>query len=169
MPENEMPALQQEKSALPFDPLENTELVSLNRVLEHGLLPYGPALKAGSLVARSEPLPSVRGSHTGLTYLFQQLFSLLLRPGADKSPQYLHVDCVEKKSEVLDLTLENGFQYFEIQFKTNRKLSRKAAEAEYEILNTCQEFLKASHGTLQIFCVEGEGCLFSILLQGKLN
>lgn len=169
MSKQELSALPQKPSGVPFLSTDDTELVSLNLVLEHALQTYTDPLKNGRLVARCEPLPSVRGEVSGLKFLFEYILSLVLKQDEAKTPQYLYVDCSVETSDVLDLTLNKGFCYYYIQFKTNKKQSLQATAEVNALLETCNEILKASKGTLQIFCVEGEGCLFSILLQGKMN
>lgn len=149
---------------------EPTPLINLCHVAEQALQQYTGAIRQGQLIARCENLPHVSGNEEDFRQLFRLVFLLVLRQGSENK-QYLHIDCCENEAEPeeeIPMAEVSHRKTYCIEFKSNYKPEISVHGAHAEILDSCHEILSKYNATLQILCVDNDGCMLRLLLQGKL-
>jgi hypothetical protein len=167
---NLVPSVNQTDHLIPNIPkAQENKIVSLNDILQKVLIKYQPEIKKGNIIIRSEHLPSVEGDAHLLKKLFDNIFTLIVKVPSVQVKQFLHIDFEEVKTEEIDLSLKEGFRRYAIEFNTNIKLDLENKEVNNEKIDECNVILKQLNGDMKLHCTISDGCLFSIVLPGKLN
>ncbi len=142
------------------------KLVSLNDVLQHALLAYQQAIKKGDLVIRTEVLPAVLADRQQINLLIQNALGLIITEKTGVGKQFVHVDCNAMDDEVMDLSIQNGFRRFQLNFKTNIKCGAIAEQNEQQ-LQQCAAILQHLNGKISVNDNEEQKCWLKIFLPGK--
>lgn len=150
------------QSVSAYPPLNETDglspSVSFNEVIQSALQKFAHLVQNGSVIVRCEQLPHVYINGSELQQLTTNLLSVVLTKEAEGRKQFLHINCRYVPND----------GNFEVQFKTNFKTELKPNSTEKHLLDECEKILQRHGGMLRITCEAGEGCLFSILVPGKI-
>jgi len=143
-------------------------LLSLNDILKESLKKAQAQAENVQLIVRCELLPLIKAGQEDMTRLFDYLLSTILNH-AGNSRLFLHVDCDKDSDELMDLTLEKGFQRYTIKFYTNITTHDNWKLINNQALINCGQILSRHNGFFFVNDIRSTGCLFSISLPGKLN
>jgi hypothetical protein len=121
------------------------------------------------LIVRCEALPKIQGNFNEMLKLFDHLLSMILSHHQKTSRLFLYVDCEEESNDVIDMSLEEGFKRYTIKFHTNITTQGNWKLLNNQALVSCQQILSNHSGNLAVNEISKTGCLFSVLLPGKIE
>jgi hypothetical protein len=149
----------------------NFPTVQLNHVLRDITGKYKEDGLRGNIIYRCENLPGVEGLTSQYYILFNHLLSILLFNWGAYKHSFLHINCqeVKKDAEGIDLSLSNGTKSFAINLSTSIRLQPHWSKQFQPQIQECIELLLMNKGDLQIYSERITGCLFTVLLPGKLS
>ena len=94
---------------------------------------------------------------------------MILNHHPQTSRLFLYVDCEEDSGDIIDMSLEEGFKRYNIKFHTNVTTHDKWKLANSQALINCRQVLSNHNGTLVVNDISSTGCLFTVLLPGKIE
>jgi len=144
-------------------------LLDLNSVLNESLKKAQSQVDHLQLIVRCETLPQIKADHDEMVKLFDGLLGMILNHPPQTSRLFLYVDCEENVTDVIDMTLEKGFRQYIIKFHTNVTTHDNWKLVNSQALINCRQILSKHNATLAVNEISKTGCLFSVLLQGKIE
>lgn len=145
------------------------DLLDLNSVLKESLKKAQAEVDHLKLIVRCEALPKIRGDFNEMLKLFDHLLSMILNHHLQTSRLFLYVDCEEVSSDVIDMTLEEDFKRYAIKFHTNITTHGNWKLLNNQALVSCQQIIFNHRGNLAVNEISKTGCVFSVLLPGKIE
>lgn len=146
-----------------------TVLLSLNDILQESLKKAQVQVDKVKLIVRCETLPQMKADREEMVNLFDNLLAMILNHPANAARLFLYIDNEEDNSDVIDMTLEEGFKRYFIKFHTNITTQESWKLVNSERLITCRQILSRHNGNLAVNDISSTGCLFSVLLPGKIE
>lgn len=144
-------------------------LVDLNRVVRQIFEDQKQTVSQLQSIIRCDVLPLVQGPAQTFLLLFGRLIALILSHPPRNSKLFIYLKCDRKASDVMDLTLPEGFLHHELSFYTNSNITPEWEKVNTDTLARCQQLAHDSGGTMSWQTAPGAGCLFSLTLPGKNN
>jgi len=144
-------------------------LLSLNEVLQESLKKAQLQVDKAQLIIRCETLPQIEAGYDDLVNFFENLLSTILNQPPNTTRLFLYIDCEEDNSDVIDMTIKEGFKRFIIKFHTNITTHEHWKLVNRETLINCGQILSRHNGNLAVNDIGSTGCLFSVLLPGKIE
>ena len=144
-------------------------LLSLNDALQESLKKGQAQVDKAQLIVRCEVLPRIKAGHDEMVKLFDDLLGMILKHSPNTSRLFLYIDCEEDNNDVIDMTLEEGLKRYVIKFYTNITTHSNWKLVNSEVLINCRQTLSRHNGNLAANDISGTGCLFSVLLPGKIE
>lgn len=143
--------------------------LALNEVLHESLRKAQMQIDKVKLIVRCEALPLVTAEHDEMVTLFDELLEMILNHPPDATRLFLYINCEEDNSDIIDMTLEDGVKRYCIKFHTNI-----TAHDNWRLVNSkglihCRQILSRHNGNLAVNDIGNTGCLFSVLLPGKIE
>jgi hypothetical protein len=144
-------------------------LLSLNEILQESLKKAQAQVDKVKLIVRCESLPTVKADHGEMLKLFDNLLGMILNHPPNATRLFLYIDCGVDISDVINMTLEEGFKYYIIKFHTNITTHENWKLVNSQALINCRQILSKHNGNLAVNDISSTGCLFSVLLPGKIE
>ena len=145
------------------------ETVDLNKTIQTVLKKY-TGDQQNSFILRCDKLPVAKGKNDQLFRLFDALIQMIVNHPPIKSKLFLYIKCKEEniQSNVIDLRMTRDVKLFKIDFHTNITTTPDW-ETFYQIkLKECTLLASQNGGGFSFYPISNTGCLFSILLPGKI-
>lgn len=155
-------------NGLPAQGPADTALVNMNEVVQHHLLSRRTQLEAMQVIIRFDALPHVSGSREDVSALFSHVFNSILESPPTGTKLFIYIRCEKEKSEVMDLTLPEGFQQHCILVYTNIVADKTWQLAQQPVLADMQYRTARLNGSFEHYSITKTGCLFQWVLPGKL-
>lgn len=155
-----------------YNTLEKTflpGLLSLNEILQESLKKAQAQVDKAQLIVRCENLPLIKADHDEIVKLFDGLIGTILNQPPNATRLFLYVDCDEERSDIIDMTLNEGYKKYLIKFHTNITTHEHWKLVNNQALVDCKQILSRHNGNLVVNDVSSTGCLFSVLLPGKFE
>jgi len=143
-------------------------LVNLNEVVQHHLLSRRTQLEALQVIIRFDALPHISGSREDASALLSHIFNSILESPPDGTKLFIYIRCEKEKSEIMDLTLPEGFQRFDIAVYTNIVADATWQLVQQPVLTDMQQRAARLQGNFEHYSITKTGCLYHLLLPGKL-
>ena len=143
--------------------------LSLNEVLQVSLKKAQSQVEKVKLIVRCETLPRVKAEHDDMVRLFDELLGMILNSGQGIPRLFLYIDCEEDTSDVIDMNLEPDLKRYFIKFHTNIVAHDNWKLVNSQALVSCRQILSKHNGNLAVNDIGSTGCLFSVLLPGKIE
>ena len=143
--------------------------VPLNDVLQESLRKAQVQVDKVKLIVRCETLPLVIAEHGEMVKLFDQLLGMILNHPPDAARLFLYIHCQEDNSDIIDMTLDEGVKRYCIKFHTNITTHDNWRLVNSQGLINCRQILSRHNGNLAVNDIGSTGCLFSVLLPGKIE
>ena len=144
-------------------------MFSLNDVFKESMRTAQLRFDHPNIIVRSQSLPYIAGNREEIRKLFDDLFTMLFSCPLVGSRLFLYVDCEEENSNVIDISLSQGFKRYLIRFHTNIATKDNWKDINSQVLAGCQQILSHHHGSFLVNNNNNTGSLFSISLPGKLQ
>jgi len=141
----------------------------LNDVLQESLRKAQVQVDKVKLIVRCETLPLVIAEHGEMVKLFDQLLGMILNHPPDAARLFLYIHCQEDNSDIIDMTLDEGVKRYCIKFHTNITTHDNWRLVNSQGLINCRQILSRHNGNLAVNDIANTGCLFSVLLPGKIE
>jgi len=146
-----------------------TGLLSLNEILQDSLRKAQVQVDKVKLIVRCDMLPLIVADHDEMVKLFDELLGMILNHPPDGTRLFLYIYCEEDTSDIIDMTLEAGLSRYCIKFHTNVATHQNWKLANSQGLTNCTQILSKHNGNLAVNDISSAGCLFSVLLPGKIE
>ena len=146
----------------------DTTLVNMNEVVQHHLLIRRTQLDALQAIIRFDAMPHIGGSREELSALVSHIFNSILESPPAGTKLFIYIRCEKDKSEVMDLTLPEGFQRYNISVYTNIVADEAWQLMQQPILADMQTRTARLNGTFDHYSITKTGCLYQLVLPGKL-
>jgi hypothetical protein len=143
--------------------------IALNEVLQESLRKAQLQVDRVKLIVRCETLPVVNAEHGEMVKLFDELLGMILNHPPDAARLFLYIHCEEDNSDIIDMTLEEGLVRYCIKFHTNISTHDNWRLVNSKGLINCRQILSRHNGNLAVNDIGNTGCLFSVLLPGKIE
>jgi len=143
--------------------------LSLNEVLQESLRKAQMQVEKVKLIVRCETLPFVIAEHDDMVKLFDELLGMILNHPPDAARLFLYIHCEEDNSDIIDMTLDEGLKRYCIKFHTNITTHNNWRLVNSQGLINCRQILSRYNGNLAVNDIGNTGCLFSVLLPGKIE
>lgn len=144
-------------------------LVDLNRVVQHTFEEQQQKVAEQQAIVRCDRMPLVPGHVQLYVLLFRKMLGLILDNPPRNSKLFIYVKCYRSASDIIDLTLPQGFAEHEIGFYTNSNITPEWEKVNNDTLASCRQLIRESNGSLRWQTAPGAGCLFTVTLPGKIN
>lgn len=144
-------------------------LLSLNEMLQESLKKAQTQVDKAQLIVRCESLPFIQADHDEMVRLLDDLIGMILNQPPNTSRLFLYVDCEETDTDLIDMTIKEGFKKYLIKFHTNITTHENWKLVNSQALMNCRQILSRHNGNLVVNDVSSTGCLFSVSLPGKLE
>jgi hypothetical protein len=145
------------------------DLVDLNRLVQQVFEEHQQHVAQMQTIVRCDALPLVQGKVQPLLVLFRSLVGLILDNPPAKSKLFIYVKCERIDTDIIDMTLPEGFGPFLVSFYTNCNRSPEWEKENNNTLVLCQQLGAEVKGTLTFPSAQSAGCLFALNLPGKIN
>lgn len=145
------------------------ELLSLNDIIQESLRKAQPQVAHVKLIVRCENLPQIKAVRDEMVKLFGDLLGMILNHPPDTTRLFLYIDSEEDKSDVIDMTMEEGFKRYFIKFNTNITTHDNWKLVNSQTLIHCRQILLRHNCSLVVNDLSSTGCLFSVFLPGKIE
>lgn len=144
-------------------------LVNLNEVVSKSLLTLHDKVKKLKAIIRQDFLPVVKGSEVAFTQVFHTLYGSIINypPGATKL--FIYTRCEKEVSEVMDMSLPEGFENYRICIYTNITTDAGWQQTYCPAIEEVKSILKSNNAQLSCQDITNTGCLYVISLPGKLQ
>jgi hypothetical protein len=144
--------------------------VDLNEVLSSVLENYCTA-QPNNCIFRFDNLPFVIGTKEHFTRLFNALIFMITSHPPINSKLFLYVKCTEQKwdNEIIDLGVSTGKTLYKIDLYTNITTDENWETLYHSSLEECTLLTAQNNGSFSFYPISNTGCLFSVLLPGKIN
>ena len=142
-------------------------LVNLGEVMQYELLVRQPLMQQLQAIVRFDALPQVAGTQPQMARLFQLMLDSIVHHPPAGTKLLLYLKCERVATDILDLSLPEGFQQFGLSVFTNIianeawQLQQQAALAEMENL------VLQAKGSFSFSAIVKTGCLYQVQLPGK--
>lgn len=153
-----------------FSAATDQEQIDLNDILRTVLEKYKEA-EHKNFILRFDILPFVTGSKDQFICLFDALIKMIISHPPDKSKLFLYVKCSRQNLEedIIDLSLNKESAMYRIDFYSNI-----TTDAQWEVdynatLSDCAMQANKNGGNFSFSPISNTGCLFSLILPGKIN
>lgn len=144
-------------------------LVDLNRVVRQTFEDQKQRVTQLQTIIRCDALPLVQGHTQIFLMLFGKLVALILDHPPRNSKLFIYLKCDKKATDVIDLSLPEGFMHHELGFYTNSNITPEWEKVNSDTLARCQQLAHESGATMSWQTAPGAGCLFTVILPGKNN
>lgn len=144
-------------------------LISLSDVFRESLKKVQAEVTNLQLIVRCETLPKIKADQEEMVKLFCKLLGMILNHPPKASKLFLYLDCDADNSDVIDMSLEDGYKRYIIKFFTNVHTHENWKLVNSPSLAHCRQILSNYHGTLVVNDISSTGCLFSVSLPGKIE
>lgn len=142
-------------------------LVDLNRVVRQTFADQQQRIAQLQTIVRCDTLPLAQGSAQIFLRLFGKLLIQILEHPPRNSKLFIYLKCDKKATDVIDLSLPEGFMQYELSFYTNSNISPEWEKVNSDTLARCQQLAHECGGTVSWQTAPGAGSLFSVTLPGK--
>jgi hypothetical protein len=144
-------------------------LTDLNRLAQQVFEEHQPRVAQLQTIVRCDTLPLVQGGEQCLLTLFRNAVGLVLEHPPRNSKLFIYIKCERKATDVIDLSIPDGFIEYEIRFYTNSNTSTDWEKVNIETLALCEQLSSESKGVLEFPAARNAGYLFTLNLPGKIN
>ncbi|CAA7616182.1 ATP-binding protein [Magnetospirillum sp. SS-4] len=150
------------------------ERADLNRVMAEALGNIGAALSAcGGRVMRPDSLPAIRGNHTDLVRLFQNLLDNAVKYRDSDRPPVIEITARPHDNHLTISVADNGIgiapDYFDTIFRVFQRLHTPDKYEGTGIgLAICKKVVDQHQGTIRVDSVPGRGSTFHVTLPSGL-
>lgn len=144
-------------------------LIDLNRLVQQVFEEHQPTVVQLQTIVRCDTLPLVQGSKQCLLALFRAAVGLALEHPPRNSKLFIYIKCERKASDVMDLSIPDGFIQYEIRFYTNSNTSPGWEKVNINTLALGEQLSSESKGVLEFPAARNAGYLFTLNLPGKIN
>lgn len=142
-------------------------LVDLNRVMRQTFDDQKQRVAQLQTITRCDALPLVQGPAQLFLLLFGKIVSLILDHPPRNSKLFIYLKCEKTATDVIDLSLPEGFMHHELSFYTNSNITPEWEKVNSDTLARCQQLARDCGGTVHWQPAPGAGSLFSVTLPGK--
>ena len=146
----------------------DTTLVNMNEVVQHHLLSRRTQLEAMQVIIRFDALPHISGSREDVSALLSHVFNSILESPPGGTKLFIYIRCEKDKSEVMDLSLPEGFQQYCILVYTNIVADEAWQLVQQPVLTDMQQRTTCLNGSFTHYSITKTGCLYQLVLPGKL-
>lgn len=144
--------------------------VDLNEILRSVLNKY-IITQEQNFILRFDNLPLVTGNKDHFDCLFDSLISMIVDHPPLNSKLFLYIKCEASTpdNEIIDLQLAPAQQLYKIDFYTNINTDEQWKSSFNTKITECADLAKNNSGSFSFFPISNTGCIFSIVLPGKIN
>ena len=143
-------------------------LVSMNEVVQYHLISRRQQIEAMQAIIRFDALPHVTAGREVISKMISLIFNSILDYPPAGTKLLIYIKCEPEKSEVMDLSLPEGFQQFVISVYTNIITDEAWQQEQQQPLAELQALVEGAAGSCSHYHIAKTGCLYNLLLPGKL-
>lgn len=155
-------------NAQPAPNVSALQLVNMNEVVQYHLLSRRQQVEALQAIIRLDVLPHVAGDGQGISKMFSHIFNSILNHPPAGTKLFIYIKCERENSEVMDLSLPQGFQRYLVSVFTNIIADEAWQQAQQPALADIATVVQKANGSFTSFNIVNTGCLYQIVLPGKL-
>lgn len=124
-----------------------------------------------NFILRFDKLPTINGDRDHLQCIFDGMVEMIVNHPPDNSKLFLYVKCTEQPgdAEIIDLGLMAGTKWYKIDLYTNITTSEYWQALYQNKLGECISLATQNGGNISFSPISNTGCLFSIVLSGKIS
>jgi len=155
-------------NAQPAPDTPGVTLVNLNEVVQYHLLSRRQQIEALQAIIRLDVLPHISTGGQELSRMMSHIFNSILDHPPAGTKLFIYIKCEKEATEVMDLSLPEGFQQHLISVFTNIVADDAWQQLQQPVLDEMQRLAQSANGTFISFNIVKTGCLYQLVLPGKL-
>lgn len=144
-----------------------TALVDLNEVVQYELITRRQQIQALQAIIRFDALPHINNTRPVAAHMFHHIFNSIIQHPPAGTKLFIYIKCEKDRNEVMDLTLADGFQQYEISVFTNINANESWQQQQQAARANIKQGIESSKGSFESFAIEKTGCLYKLVLPGK--
>lgn len=144
-------------------------LTDLNRLVQQVFEEHQQRVAQMQTIVRCDTLPLVQVGEQSLLALFRNIVGLVLEHPPRNSKLFIYIKCERKATDIIDMTIPDGFIQYEIRFYTNSNNSPDWQKVNIDTLALSEQLSSESKGVLEFPAIRNAGYLFTLNLPGKIN
>jgi hypothetical protein len=124
-----------------------------------------------NFILRFDKLPIAGGNKDHFQCLFDGLIEMIVNHPPVNSKLFLYIKCTEQPgdAEIIDLRLTAETKLYKIDLYTNITTNEHWELLHKNKLNECSSLAIQNGGSISFSPISNTGCLFSLILSGKIN
>jgi hypothetical protein len=142
-------------------------LVDLNEVVQYELIARRQQVQALQAIIRFDALPHITGTRPVAAQVFHHIFNSIIQHPPAGTKLFIYIKCEKERSEVMDLSLPEGWQPYEISVFTNINANESWQQQQQAARANIKQGIESSKGTFENFAIDKTGCLYKLVLPGK--
>ena len=142
-------------------------LVDLNEVVTAELTAYRETVQALQAIIRFDPLPHTNCTQPLTAQVFHHILHSIIQHPPEGTKLFIYIKCEKERSEIMDLSLTNGFQRYEISVFTNINANESWQQQQQATTTDIRQSIESSNGTFESFAIDKTGCLYKLVLPAK--
>ncbi len=143
------------------------QLVNLDEVLRNELAARQQQVNALQAIIRFDALPHVQSSQPNMARMLNHIFSSILAYPPAGTKLFIYIKCEKERTEVMDLSLAEGFQRYDVSVFTNIVANESWQHQQQPHVAELKQLVESAKGTFSFFAIEKTGCLYQLVLPGK--
>ncbi|MGV3657964.1 MAG: hypothetical protein ACO1NX_08415 [Chitinophagaceae bacterium] len=147
----------------------DTPLVDMNEVVQYHLLSRRSLVEAMKVIIRYDALPQIAGSRQDVAALLSHVFNSILDNPPAGTKLFIYIRCEIDKSEIMDLSLPDGFQQYHVSVYTNIVADESWQLQQQPVLDEMKVLTQRLKGSFDHYSITKTGCLYQLMLPGKLK
>lgn len=142
-------------------------LVDLNEVMQYELVARREKVQALQAIIRFDALPHISCTRPLIAEVFHHLLNSITEHPPAGTKLFIYIRCEKEMSEIMDLTLPEGFQRYEISVFTNINANESWQQQQQAALTDIKQKIESINGTFESFAIDKTGCLYKLVLPAK--
>lgn len=142
-------------------------LVNLNEVIQYELVARREKIQALQAIIRFDALPHINSTRPLATQVFHHILNSIIQHPPEGTKLFIYIRCEKEMSEIMDLSLPEGFQQHEISVFTNINANESWQQQQQAVLTDIRQSIESIQGTFESYAIDKTGCLYKLVLPAK--
>ena len=153
----------------PAAEVSGTGLTDINEVVQYELISRQQQVQALQAIIRFDALPLVNTTRPVIAQMFHFIFDSIFQHPPSGTKLFVYIKCEKERTEVMDLSLPEGFQPYEISVFTNIIANENWQQQQQAAITGIRQGAESIKGTFENFAIDKTGCLYKLVLPGKFK
>ena len=130
------------------------QLTNFNDVVQYELITRQQQIHALQAIIRFDALPHVKGDKAVMANIIHYIFNSILSNPPAGTKLLIYIKCEKERTEVMDLSVTDDFQNFDISVFTNIIANESWQLQQQPQMAALKQMVESVHGTFNSFAIE---------------